>query len=106
MQKKRHLRAGFHYKIHHSLLLLLFSVSLFGLYLSLIILCATSGISALILYTLSALILAKLIISFRLFKRLTYGDLKFISPVLDVFYAAYLITIFFLLLLQPKDKWK
>lgn len=106
LQKKRHLRAGFHYKIHHSFLLLLFSVSLFGLYLSLIILCATSGISALVLYTLCALILIKLIISFRLFKRLTYDDLKLLSPVLDVFYTAYLITIFFLLLLQPKDKWK
>ncbi len=106
IQKKRHLRSGFYYKIHHSALLFLFSLSLFGVY-SLSISLIVKGVSSpYCLLSLALLILVKFVVSFRLFKRLSYNDLKFLSPFLDVLYTAYLVTIFFLLLLQPKDKWK
>jgi phosphate/sulfate permease len=52
-------------------------------------------------------VLAALLLStISTYKKLGSADLWILSPLLDVFYSFYLVLIFFLILLQPKDQWK
>lgn len=104
-QKKRHLRAGFHYRLHHRLLLFLFALSLLVFYAGFAaLLAAGCYIKWMVVIFVSALAL-RMAVTFRLHNKLATRDLKFSSLLLDPLYAGYLLIVFFLLLLQPKDKW-
>ncbi len=105
-QKKRHLRSGFKYKFIHQLLLFVFALSNLAFYITFIALLAKGELLKPVLALFLGLLLAKLIATFRVYKKLGSEDLRFLSPVLDITYTAYLLIIFFLLLLKPKDSWK
>jgi len=105
-QKKRHLRSGFRYKFIHQLLLFVFALSNLGFYLTFCVLLAKGELLKPVLALFFGLLLNKLIVTFRVYKKLGSEDLRFLSPVLDITYTGYLLIIFFLLLLKPKDSWK
>jgi cellulose synthase/poly-beta-1,6-N-acetylglucosamine synthase-like glycosyltransferase len=105
-QKKRHLRSGFKYKFIHQLLLFVFALSNLTFYVTFMILLAGGEMLKPVLALFFGLLLAKLVITFRVYKKLGSEDLRFLSPVLDITYTGYLLIIFFLLLLKPKDSWK
>lgn len=105
-QKRRHLRTGFSYKLHHQALLFLFATAKFAFY--------TFFIAALVLHqpimlvgsVFAGVVLLQAILTWRIFAKLGVGDLKIFSPILDIIYSGYLLLIFLLLLLKPKDNWK
>jgi cellulose synthase/poly-beta-1,6-N-acetylglucosamine synthase-like glycosyltransferase len=105
-QKRRHLRSGFKYKLHHKLLLFLFAASNFIFYACFIILLLQVAFLkwALLAFLITAML--RFVITFRAYKKLGSGDLKWLSPFLDVVYCGYLLLIFLLLLLKPKDTWR
>ncbi len=105
-QKKRHLRSGFKYKFIHQLLLFAFAFSNFVFYVTFGYLLFKVELLKLVLALFFGLLLAKLLITFRVYKKLGSEDLRFFSPILDITYSGYLLIIFFLLLLKPKDSWK
>lgn len=105
-QKKRHLRSGFYYKFYHQALLFLFAASLITFYISFGALIISTTMPLMVIGIFSGVIVLKTLLTFRVFSKFQSDDLRFISPVLDVLYAGYLVLIFFLLLLQPKDQWK
>ena len=105
-QKKRHLRSGFQYKFIHKLLLFVFALSNFTFYASLVVLLINIIQLKIVLTVFLALVLVKLITTFRVYKKLGCERLRFLSPILDVTYSGYLLIIFLLLLLKPKDSWK
>jgi biofilm PGA synthesis N-glycosyltransferase PgaC len=105
-QKRRHLRSGFRYKVVHQFLLLLFALSNFALYVTFAVLVAKSIMVKVVIGIFIGLLIIKLLLTYRVFKKLGSEDLRFLSPILDVTYTAYLVIIFFLLLLKPKDTWK
>ncbi len=105
-QKRRHLRSGFKYKIHHIALLSLFAFSNFIFYSAFIYLLAKGEMLNAVFAIFIGTLLVKLVSAFRVFKKLGSEDLFILSPVLDLAYNAYLLLIFFLLLLKPKDSWK
>jgi len=104
-QKRRHLRSGFSYKFHHIILLFLFSLSSFLFYVLffflLIKMMMLKYVMAIFFFTL----LLKFVSTFRVYNKLGSSDLRFLSPVLDIAYTLYLLIIFFLLLLKPKNSW-
>ena len=105
-QKKRHVRSGFYYKFYHQMLLFLFAASLFIFYISFIVLILSKTMPIIVLGIFSGVLVLKALLTFRVFGKFQSDDLRLISPLLDVLYAGYLVLIFFLLLLQPKDNWK
>jgi cellulose synthase/poly-beta-1,6-N-acetylglucosamine synthase-like glycosyltransferase len=105
-QKRRHLRSGFRYKVMHQFLLFLLALSNFTLYATFVVLVAKAIMVKAVIGILIGLLLLKLLLTYRVFKKLGSEDLRFLSPILDVTYTAYLVIIFFLLLLKPKDTWK
>ncbi|HWB65127.1 MAG TPA: glycosyltransferase [Chitinophagales bacterium] len=105
-QKRRHLRSSFSYKFIHQLLLFIFAASNFAVYVLLTWLCVKVIALKWVLGLFFGLILVKLLITFRVYKKLGAADLRFLSPALDVCYSVYLLLIFLLLLLKPKDSWK
>ncbi len=105
-QKKRHLRSGFKYRFIHQLLLFLFALSNFAFYVAFVVLTAKLVMVKIVLGVFMALLLSKFIITFRTYKKLGFENLRFLSPLLDITYTGYLLIIFFLLLLKPKDNWK
>lgn len=104
-QKKRHLRSGFKYRFIHKLLLFLFSFSGFALYVSFITLLITGINRELAFGILLIFLILKAIVTFRIYPKLESSDLRLFAPVLDLVYSFYLLIIFFLLLLKPKDTW-
>lgn len=105
-QKKRHLRSGFKYKFVHQVLLFLFAASVFLVYpLSMALLIKLFMLKWL-LVAFAVLILLRLVVTFRIAKKLGVEDLRFFFPILDAAYALYLLIIFVLLLAKPKDTWK
>lgn len=105
-QKRRHLRSGFKYKLHHQFLLFVFVLSNLLFYSTFIFLLTQAAVLKLILAAFAITLLLKWLITFRVFKKLGVADLKWTQPVLDVIYVFYLVVIFFLLLLKPKDNWR
>lgn len=105
-QKRRHLRSGFSYKFHHIALLFLFALSNFIFYSTFIYLLAKGEILNIVFAIFVGTLLFKLVSVYRIFNKLGSEDLIFLSPILDVVYNAYLLLIFFLLLLKPKNSWK
>lgn len=105
-QKRRHLRSGFRYKIHHVFLLFLFALSSFLFYADFIFLLLSGAPAKWLLVVFFATLLVKLIASFRVYRKFDSEDLFLLSPLLDVIYNCYLLLIFFLLLLKPKNNWK
>jgi cellulose synthase/poly-beta-1,6-N-acetylglucosamine synthase-like glycosyltransferase len=105
-QKKRHLRSGFKYKLHHQLLLFIFALSNFVVYATFIALLATRFQLKTVLAVFMVLTVVKLLVTFKVYNKLAVRDLRFISPVLDIAYSGYLLIIFLLLLLKPKDNWR
>lgn len=105
-QKKRHLRSGFRYKFIHSLLLFLFALSNFVFYVSFVISLVSGVLLKPVLALFFGVLLVKFLTTFRVYKKLGSEDLRFFSPILDITYTGYLLIIFFLLLLKPKDSWK
>lgn len=105
-QKRRHLRTGFSYKWHHQLLLFLFALGKFAFYTTFIVALTTSKPWYLAAGVFTGVVLLQTLISWRIFTKLGVGDLKIFSPILDIAYSFYLLLIFFLLLLKPKDHWK
>lgn len=104
-QKRRHLRAGFAYKWYHAALLFLFSLSQLAFYVG-ALWCEVALSNILVVpITFTAILLLRMLILWRISKKLVSADLWLISPLLDLVYSLYLLLIFFLLLLQPKDKW-
>jgi cellulose synthase/poly-beta-1,6-N-acetylglucosamine synthase-like glycosyltransferase len=104
-QKKRHLRSGFKYRFIHQLLLFLFSFSGLALYVSFITLLIT-GINREIAFSiLLGFLILRAVTTFRIYPKLDSSDLRLFAPVLDLVYSFYLLIIFFLLLLKPKDSW-
>lgn len=104
-QKKRHLRAGVKYKIHHQFLLFLFALSGFIFYASFIVVLAKGIFLKWAIIAFFSTILLKMLSVFRFYKKSSCGDLFLFTPLLDALFYIYLLHIFFLLLLQPKDKW-
>ncbi|MFN8287945.1 MAG: glycosyltransferase [Chitinophagales bacterium] len=105
-QKRRHLRSGFSYKFHHQLLLFLFALSKLAV-LALFIWLFIKGQHRLIVSgAFAGLVFTQWLSTFTTYRKLAVPDLKFLSPVLDILYTLYLVLIFFLLLLKPKDNWK
>jgi cellulose synthase/poly-beta-1,6-N-acetylglucosamine synthase-like glycosyltransferase len=105
-QKHRHLQSGFHYKFIHQFLLFLFAASGFLLYTSLAVLLVKGVFLKWALIAFGFCVALKLVLTFRIYKKLGADDLIFLSPFLDVAYSAYLLLIFFLILLKPKNSWK
>jgi len=105
-QKKRHLRSGFKYKLHHQLLLFIFALSNFVAYVTFIALLATGFQLKMVLAVFMVLTVVKLLVTFKVYNKLAVQDLWFISPLLDIVYSGYLLIIFLLLLLKPKDNWR
>jgi hypothetical protein len=105
-QKKRHLRSGFKYKIQHQFLLFLFALSNYLFYFFFVLLLVERNSLKATLGLFLALLLLKFISTFRVYKKLGSEDLLLLSPVLDAVYTIYLLIIFLLLLLKPKDVWK
>lgn len=105
-QKRRHLRSGFHYKFYHMALLFLFALSSFLFYAVFVFLLVKGVLLKFIAPVFIGVLLLKLISTFRVYKKLGSEDLILLSPLLDVCYVLYLVIIFFLLLLKPKDNWK
>lgn len=104
-QKQRHLRTGFTYKWYHSVLLFLFSLSQLAFYLGFLWNILVCNNAMQVAFIFAALLLTRMLIVWRLSKKLVSADLWVISPLLDLIYSLYLLLIFFLLLLQRKDKW-
>lgn len=104
-QKRRHLRSGFRYKFHHIALLFLFALSNFSFYTAFGFVAANGEMPKISLAVFFGILFLKLIATFRVYKKLGYEDLPLVSPLLDVVYAVYLLLIFFLLLLKPKNTW-
>ncbi len=104
-KKRRHLRSGFQYKIHHIFLLFLFSFSSFLFYAVFVFLLVKMTMLKFVLAIFFGTLLLKFISTFTVYKKLGSADLRFLSPVLDVFYTLYLLIIFFLILLKPKNSW-
>ncbi len=104
-QKRRHLRSSFSYKFHHMILLFLFALSNFLFYGFFIFLLVKMMLLKFVLAIFFGTILLKFISMFRVYNKLGSTDLRFLSPVLDVVYTLYLLIIFFLLLLKPKNSW-
>lgn len=105
-QKRRHLRSGFKYKLHHQFLLFVFAASNLLFYSTFIILLVL-GVAPELTWAMFAItLLIKWLVGFRVFKKLGVADLKWTQPVLDVVYVFYLVLIFLLLLLKPKDNWR
>lgn len=105
-QKRRHLRSGFKYKPHHVLLLFLFPFSNLAVYGLLVFLLIKMVMVKWVLLSFAALLLIKLASTFIVYRKLGSADLILFSPLLDIAYTAYLLFIFFLLLLKPKTNWK
>lgn len=105
-QKKRHLRSGFAYKLHHQTILFLFALSKLLFYALLPIMFFTLLPKSMIAIVVAGVVASMLLMTITIYKKLGSADLWFISPILDVFYTVYLVSIFFLILFQPKDKWK
>lgn len=105
-QKRRHLRSGFSYRFHHQLLLFLFALSKFAFLVLLFWLLAKGENWKIIMGTTAALVLIQWLSTFTLYRKFASPDLKFLAPLLDILYTLYLVLIFFLLLLKPKDNWK
>ena len=104
-QKRRHLRSSFSYKFHHMLLLFLFALSSFLFYGLFVFLLVKMVLLKFVLSVFFATLLLKFISTFRVYGKLGSADLRFLSPVLDIAYTLYLLVIFFLLLLKPKNSW-
>jgi len=105
-QKRRHLRSGFRYKLVHQFLLFLFALSNFAFYVTFVALLAKGVMLKPVIGLFLSLAFAKFIIPFGVYKKLGFQNLRFLSPILDITYTGYLLIIFFLLLLKPKDNWK
>jgi cellulose synthase/poly-beta-1,6-N-acetylglucosamine synthase-like glycosyltransferase len=105
-QKKRHLRSGFRYKFIHQLLLFVFALSGFTFYTAFIAAIVKTVLLKYVLIIFFTTVLIKLFVTFRAYRKLGSTDLRLLSPVLDVVYTGYLLLIFLLLLLKPKDNWK
>ena len=105
-QKRRHLRSGFRYKIHHIFLLFFFALSNFVFYSSIFLLLAKGVSLNAVGCVLAVVLLIKLLSVFNVYKKLGAKDLFLLTPVLDFCYALYLLIIFFLLLLKPQNSWK
>lgn len=104
-QKRRHLRSGFKYKIHHQLLLFLFTLSSFSFYALFVFLLVKMVMLKFVIAIFAGTLLLKFISTFSVYTKLGSADLRFLSPVLDIVYTVYLLVIFFLLLLKPKNSW-
>ena len=105
-QKKRHLRSGFKYKFIHQFLLFVFALSNFALYATFITLMIKQISLKVAPGLFLSLVVLKLLTTFKTYKKLGFEKLRFLSPILDITYTGYLLIIFFLLLLKPKDTWK
>ncbi len=105
-QKKRHQRAGTTYKNEHRLTLTiqyLLRFFFFGTSLAAIIWEPSR------LYALAFLVLFYLIKVFiypRLYNKMSYGELKWFFPILDLFYLLFLILTGFIGLFVRKVQWK
>ena len=104
-QKRRHLRSGFKYKIHHVAVLFLFALTSFMFYATFTYVAVNQELLKTSLAIFFGTLVLKLLSTFRVYRKLGYEDLPLLSPVLDVLYTGYLLLIFFLLLLKPKDTW-
>lgn len=105
-QKRRHLRSGFKYKLHHVVLLFLFAASSFLFYALFIWLLIKAVTPVFVLAVFAAVVLIKFLSTIRVYRKLGAADLQWMAPLLDFVYAFYLLMIFFLLLLKPKNSWK
>lgn len=105
-QKKRHLRSGFAYKLHHQLVLFLFALTKLLFYALLPVIFFTMLPKSVVVVIVVGVLAALLLSTISTYKKLGSADLWILSPLLDVFYSVYLVLIFFLILLQPKDQWK
>ena len=105
-QKRRHMRSGFKYKFHHQLLLLVFALSNLLFYSTFLFLLIQAVHWQLAVAVFCITLLLKWLLTARVFNKLGVADLKWTQPVLDVLYVNYLVVIFFLLLLKPKDNWR
>lgn len=104
-KKRRHLRSGFKYKAHHQLLLFVFALSGLLFYTGALTLAVTAFAPALTAIVFAAFLCLKLLLTFKVYQKLQSTDLFLLSPILDVFYTIYLLFVFFLLLLKPKNNW-
>lgn len=104
-QKRRHLRSGFHYKWWHQILLFIFSFSSAAFYFSVGATAYFGTVPFWIWALVATWILLRFAITYRMFTKLAVADLRLLWPVWDVCYLLYLVLIFFLLLLKPKNTW-
>jgi glycosyltransferase involved in cell wall biosynthesis len=104
-QKRRHLRSGFHYRFHHMALLFLFALSNLLFYGFFVYLLVKMALLKTVLGLFIGTLFLKLLTTFSVYRKLGVPDLRLLSPVLDVVYTGYLVIIFFLLLLKPKNSW-
>lgn len=105
-QKRRHLRSGFKYRLHHKLLLFLLPLATLVFYLLFPVLLVMGIQFNIVMATFATTLLLKLLLSFSVYSKLEAEELRFLSPLLDVFYIGYLLIVFFLILLKPKNNWK
>lgn len=105
-QKQRHLRSGFRYRMHHKLLLFVLPLATLLFYILFPVLLVKGIMVNIVCAVFIATLLLKLLLSFRVYSKLEAEDLRFLSPVLDVFFIGYLLIVFFLILLKPKNNWK
>jgi cellulose synthase/poly-beta-1,6-N-acetylglucosamine synthase-like glycosyltransferase len=106
-QKRRHLRSGFKYRFHHLLLLFVFALSNFLFYALFVVCLITKAfVTKWLLLIFLGVLLIKFLSTFTVYTKLGSADLQLLSPLLDIAYVLYLLFIFFLLLLKPKDTWK
>jgi cellulose synthase/poly-beta-1,6-N-acetylglucosamine synthase-like glycosyltransferase len=104
-KKRRHLRSGFKYKLHHRVLLFLFALSGLVFYATGLVLLVNMFWLRLIVAVFVGSVLLKMLLTFKTYRKLKANDLLFFSPLFDVLYTLYLLFVFFLLLLKPKNNW-
>lgn len=104
-KKRRHLRAGFKYKIHHQVLLFLLPFSGLVFYGSALVLIASMFSFKIVAGVFAFSVLLKMLCIFNAYKKMQATDLFLLLPVLEVLYTTYLLFVFFLLLLKPKNNW-
>ena len=105
-QKKRHVRAGFYYRLYHRLLLFLFALSKFLFYTTLPVLFIKSIMWLPALLLLGSTLLVMWAMMMRINSKLHQNDLTAWFLPLDIAYTYYLLLLFFLTSTSRKDIWK
>jgi glycosyltransferase involved in cell wall biosynthesis len=105
-QKTRHVSTGSYYKLHHTLVLLIFAGSNFLFYTTFLLLCIKTFIFPIVLLSLALVLFTKYVVTAKINNKLQQSDLSKWLIIMDPLYVVYLLLIFILTLFRPNPEWK